>query len=78
MNNDQSVFAGAGLHSQTQPMYTYTYHFAGTTDLHNKNMDFTRSIHTGVGYEKAFKNKLNIRTEVYYQYVYTRLSLSYL
>ena len=70
MNKDQSVFAGAGLHSQTQPMYTYTYHFPGKTDLHNKNMDFTRSVHTGIGYEKAFKNKLNIRTEVYYQYVY--------
>ena len=70
LNKDQSVFAGAGLHSQTQPMYTYTYHFPGKTDLHNKNMDFTRSVHTGIGYEKAFKNKLNIRTEVYYQYVY--------
>ena len=70
LNKDQSVFAGAGLHSQTQPMYTYTYHFPGKTDLHNKNMDFTRSVHTGIGYEKAFKNKLNIRAEVYYQYVY--------
>lgn len=70
LKNSQSIFAGAGMHSQTQPMYTYTYHFQGTSSMHNKNMDFTRSIHTGLGYEKAFKNKLNIRTETYYQYVY--------
>jgi hypothetical protein len=70
LKNSQSIFAGAGMHSQTQPMYTYTYHLQGTTSMHNKNMDFTRSVHTGLGYEKAFKNKLNVRTETYYQYVY--------
>ncbi len=70
MKGDQAIFAGAGMHSQTQPMYTYAYHLQETSDLHNKNMDFTRSIHTGLGYEKAFKNKLNIRTEVYYQSIY--------
>jgi len=70
LKNSQSIFAGAGMHSQTQPMYTYSYHFQGTTSMHNKNMDFTRSIHSGLGYEKAFKNKLNVRTETYYQYVY--------
>ncbi len=70
MKGDQAIFAGAGMHSQAQPMYTYTYHLAGTNELHNKNMDFTRSIHTGIGYEKAFKSKLNIRTEMYYQSIY--------
>ena len=70
MKNGQAVFAGGGLHSQTQPMYTYTYHLQGTTDLHNKHMGFTKSAHSGIGYEKAFKNKLNIRTETYYQYLY--------
>ncbi len=70
LKNNQSIFAGGGMHSQTQPMYTYTYHLQGTTSMHNKNMDFTRSIHSGLGYEKAFKNKLNVRTETYYQYVY--------
>ena len=70
LKNNQSIFAGGGMHSQTQPMYTYTYHLQGATSMHNKNMDFTRSIHSGLGYEKAFKNKLNVRTETYYQYVY--------
>lgn len=70
LNGGQAIFAGGGLHSQTQPMYTYTYHLEGTDVLHNKNMGFTKSAHSGVGYEKSFKNKLNIRTEAYYQYIY--------
>jgi len=70
LKKGQAVFAGAGMHSQTQPMYTYTYHFKGTTEMHNLKMDFTRSIHSAVGYEKSFKNKLNVRTETYFQYIY--------
>lgn len=73
MNKGQAVFAGAGMHSSTQPLYTYTYHKldnAGNKIYHNKNMDFSRSLHTGLGYEKAFEKGFNVRTEVYYQYLY--------
>lgn len=70
---NQSVFAGLGMHSGTQPLYTYTFHKLdadGNKIYHNKNMDFTRSIHSGVGYEKALKKSFTIRTEAYYQYLY--------
>lgn len=73
MKNAQSIFAGAGLHSQTQPLYTYNYHLYdnnGNRVLHNQKMDFTKSVHTGMGYEKTFAKNLNFRTEVYYQYLY--------
>ena len=73
MNKNQAIFAGAGMHSQTQPLYTYTYHLLdsdGNKIYHNKNMDFTRSIHTGIGYEKAFAKSMSFKTEVYYQYLY--------
>lgn len=73
MKNNQSIFAGAGMHSGTQPLYTYTYHKLdsnGTKIYHNKNMDFTRSVHSGFGYEKALKKSFTIRSEVYYQYLY--------
>lgn len=73
MNNGQAIFAGAGMHSVTQPMYTYFYHqydSLGNKVYHNDDMDFTRSLHTGVGYEKAFKKSLNLRMEAYYQYLY--------
>ncbi len=73
MNNNQSLFAGAGLHSQMQPLYTYTYNrfdANGGKIYHNKNMDFTKSIHTGIGYDKSFKKSWNLKTEAYYQYLY--------
>jgi hypothetical protein len=73
MKNDQSLFMGAGLHSSTQPIYTYFYHqldSQGNKVYHNKNMDFSKSLHSGIGYEKVIKKKLNIRTEAYYQYLY--------
>lgn len=69
----QSLFAGAGLHSQMQPTYTYLYHqfdTLGNKILHNKNMDFTKSLHSVIGYEKIFSKNLQIKTELYYQYLY--------
>lgn len=73
MKKGQSIFAGAGMHSQTQPMYTYLYHqydSLGNKVYHNKDMDFSKSLHSGIGYEKAFKKSLNLKMEAYYQYLY--------
>ena len=69
----QSIAAGAGLHSQTQPNYTYSYQkfdASGNPYLHNKNMDFTKSIHSALAYERFFKGNLQVKTEVYYQHLY--------
>lgn len=73
LKNNQSIFAGAGLHSSTQPLYTYTYHKldgSGNKIYHNKNMDFSKSFHSALGYEKSFNKGFNIRTEAYYQHLY--------
>jgi len=73
LNARQSLFAGAGMHSQMQPLYTYTYHKLDTLKnkiYHNKNMGFTKSIHTGIGYDIDLASSWNIKTEVYYQYLY--------
>ena len=73
MKGNQAIFAGAGVHSQTQPMYTYFYHqydTDGNKVYYNDNMDFSRSLHSGLGYEKSFQKSLNVKTELYYQYVY--------
>jgi hypothetical protein len=72
MKKGQSLSAGAGMHSQMQPLYSYNYHLPGTPpdQPHNQNMDFTKSLHSGLGYEKSFSKSLNIKTEVYYQYLY--------
>lgn len=73
MKGNQRLFAGAGLHSQTQPFYTYSYHLLepdGSKRYHNKNMDFTKSVHAALGYEKNFKKGFQFKTEIYYQYLY--------
>ena len=74
MRNGQSLSIGAGMHSMAQPMYTYLYHqldsITGEKVYHNKNMDFSRAIHSAIGYEKAFKKSLNLKIEGYYQYLY--------
>lgn len=67
---NQSVFAGAGMHSQAQPLYTYVDERKQTGVYHNKNMDFTKSIHSGIGYEKFFGKGFSVRSEAYYQYLY--------
>ncbi len=73
LKGNQSVFAGAGLHSQTQPMYTYAYNVLpnqAVSPKSNLNLDFIRSAHSGVGYEKFFAKGFSVRTEAYYQYLY--------
>ena len=72
MDNGQAIFAGGGLHSMIQPYYTYAYKvLPGTNNPNsNLNMDFSRSAHSGIGYEKSFNKGFNIKTEAYYQYLY--------
>ncbi len=73
LKNKQVIKAGAGLHSQMQPIYQYTYQgsLSGVAPQRfNMDMDFTKSLHTAAGYEKSFKNSLKVKTEVYYQYLY--------
>ena len=70
MKGSQSISAGAGMHSQIQPIYTYTFDKNGNGDYYNQNMDFTRSLHTVLGYEKFFDKGFSIKTEAYYQHLY--------
>jgi len=59
------------MHSQTQPYYMYTMmNPNGSGTMQNKSMDFTRSLHSGVGYEKVFNKGFSVRTEAYYQTLY--------
>ena len=67
---NQSIFAGGGMHSQIQPLYTYVDNRKGVGNFFNKGMDFTKSIHSGIGYEKFFNKGFSIRSEAYYQYLY--------
>lgn len=71
--NGNVVAAGAGMHSQTHPLYIYTYHLLdndGNKVYHNKNIDFTRSFHSLLSYSRVFKKSMVFKTEAYYQYLY--------
>lgn len=70
----QTISLGAGMHSQTQPYYTYFYHKYDSVHsqyvLHNKNMDFTKSIHTVIAYDYTISPVMRLKMETYYQYMY--------
>jgi hypothetical protein len=73
MPNRSAISFGAGLHSMTQPLYQYTYQtpdLSGNMVRKNENMDFTRSVHSALGYEKMFQRAFSVKTEVYYQYLF--------
>ncbi len=73
VNGNSVIAAGVGLHSQTQPMYTYTYNkidSLGNKIYHNKNMGFSKSFHSVLSYSLRLNKSMRFKSEVYYQYLY--------
>lgn len=74
INKKQSLSFGAGLHSQVQPLYVY---FAtanlggGKVKETNRNLDFTKAAHIVLAYDLNLFNSVRIKTELYYQYLYS-------
>ena len=66
------ITAGYGLHSQMQPLYQYFAHLPQNpaSVMHNYDVDFTRSHHFVVAYERALGKVLKLRLETYYQYLF--------
>lgn len=73
INDLISVHVGVGMHSQMLPAYVYYSHRASLTadnNLHNKNLDFIRSYHSVVGYDRILSESMRLKVEAYYQYLY--------
>lgn len=73
LNEKQAIHLSAGMHSQMLPAYVYYMHLPGDSlrdVLHNKNVDFIRSIHTVAGYDLVIGENMRIKVEAYYQYLY--------
>ena len=71
--SDNSILAfGAGLHSQHQPLYIYTYHKNnnGIKNYQNLDIDFIKSLHTVLSFSTKIKKSLSFKTETYFQYLY--------
>lgn len=73
VTNKSSFNVGYGLHSQLQPINVYflkSIDNNGTTVYNNKNLDFTKSHHVVLGYNRQLFTDWRIKTEVYYQSIY--------
>lgn len=72
LNEKHTLSAGAGLHSQIQPLTVYFTNeiINGETTQPNLNLDFTKSIHTVVGHDFFIGQDIRLKTELYYQYLY--------
>jgi len=73
LNKNNTLAFGSGLHSQTQPMYTYFYHKPGPNNekiYHNEDMGFSKSIHSVLSYNLRLNKSMKFKTEAYYQHLY--------
>ncbi len=74
LDEKQSMSFGYGLHSQIQP--TYMYFTSNSTDatgnpiILNKNMDFSKSHHFVLSYDKLIGDNTRVKAETYYQWLF--------
>ncbi len=67
---NQSISFGTGLHSQMLPIYQYFIQ-DDKGYQYNKKLDFMRSFHLVAGYDVFFKKDIRIKTEIYYQQLWS-------
>lgn len=61
---------GAGFHSQMQPAVTYFTQDDNHNET-NKDLDFSKAFHAVLGHEFLFARNMRLKSEVYYQYLYS-------
>jgi len=70
---NNTISFGYGLHSQLPPSQIYftllTLNDGSTANV-NKNLDLTKAHHFVLGYDKILGEKVRLKTEVYYQYLF--------
>ncbi|MBI3510562.1 MAG: TonB-dependent receptor [Bacteroidetes bacterium] len=73
LNDKNAISIGGGMHSQMQTVFTYfnqTLMPDGSYTLSNKNIGFTKAIHTVLAYDWNFAHNFRLKSEIYYQYLY--------
>ncbi len=71
--NKQSINFGSGLHSQLQPLEVYFIETRlpdGSTAQTNRELGLFKSFHAVAGYDKLIGERLRVKVEGYYQYLY--------
>ena len=67
-----SISLGYGNHAQTEPLWIYKGEMAtqNETILPNKDLDFSKSHHFILGYDLRLNERVRLKIEPYYQYLY--------
>ena len=70
---NQFLSLGVGVHSQIQPLGNYfaRIKIGADTVQPNRNLDFSRANHYVLGYSIQLASNWNLKTEVYYQWLYS-------
>ncbi|WP_066756996.1 TonB-dependent receptor [Crocinitomix algicola] len=72
LSNKDRISIGYGLHSQMQPieLYFLQTNIGGDIQEPNRNLDFSKSHHFVLGYQRRFPFGINAKIEAYYQYLF--------
>jgi len=73
LDDQQSINAGYGLHSQMQPNGVYQAQVQqpdGSWIQPNENLGFNKAHHFVIGYDRSLTKYLRIKTETYYQQLF--------
>ena len=72
LNNQTKLTFAYGLHSNIQPLLAYfsKHKVNNETEYKNLKLGFSKSHHFVVGIQKDIGNNYNLKTEVYYQYLF--------
>lgn len=72
LNPKNKFTYGFGLHSQTQPISVYFVRDLENIEspTPNKSLDFSRSVHNVIGYERNIGANTRLKLETYFQYIY--------
>lgn len=70
LNQKNKLSFGYGLHSRIEQLHTYFVKDPITSNTPNKELDFTKAHHFVVSYDWNISNKLHLKVEPYFQYLY--------
>jgi len=70
MNQNNKFSFGYGLHSRIEQLHTYFVKDPITNETPNKELDFTKAHHFVVSYDWNISDKLHLKIEPYFQYLY--------
>lgn len=70
LNAQQTISAGAGVHSRVDAISTYVSYRNANNIETNRNLEFSRALHAVLGYNFTFLKSFHLKAEVYAQYLF--------